>query len=157
MKETYEQFNARIQSEVDALPMHFAFSQKQFDELCKKLSISEDEVSEKLMRGPYGCFYLKSDAELIATTFRRHSEELETAMSDIDFFKEAIIYEMKNHEYHINGQGDYDVCNALGLICEYEYGDIRDIENTGMTDEQKVAYKEARSEFLKMADENGWY
>lgn len=150
-KETYSQMNARIQEEVNKLPMYWAFSDSQWKGLLEKFGISEEEVSEKLMNGPAGSVILKKDKELIVSTLNRHAKELETAMQDMEFFKEAVIYEMGNHEYQINCQGDYDVLSALGFNCEYEN------EMERLTDVQKQAYKAARREYLKKAEENDWY
>ena len=83
----------------------------------------------------------------------RHADELDEAMKDIDFFKQAVKYEMGNHEYHINYQGDYDVLSALGFECEYR----NEFKSAGLTAEQITAYNEVRNEFLREADEKGWY
>lgn len=152
-KETYYKLNARMHKEVNELPLHFAFGDKQWKALLEKLGITEEEASEKLIAGPAGSVILKKDKDIVLETLRRHDRELKEAMQDMEFFKDAVIYEMGNREYHINYQGDYDVLTALGFECEYE----NEIASSGMTEEQVRTYKEAKSEFLRMADENGWY
>jgi len=83
----------------------------------------------------------------------------EDMQNSFELLKSAIKYEMANHEYHINWQGDWDVCSCFGSV---KYKDAPDALNSyfdelGWNDEQRRAYHEARREFLKEADENGWY
>ena len=40
-------------------------------------------------------------------------------INDLDFAYSAFEYEMYNHEYPINWQGDWDVCSCFGH-CEYD-------------------------------------
>ena len=75
---------------------------------------------------------------------------------------DAFYYEMGNHEYHINGEGDWDVLSCFGRdddVCECE--DCKDadeyMEAMGLSPVTKAAYHDARGDFLRMADERGWY
>lgn len=69
---------------------------------------------------------------------------------------------MGNHEYHINYEGDWDVLSCFGLdddVCEYADGKDADeyMDAMGLSPVTKAAYHDARGDFLRMADENGWY
>lgn len=82
----------------------------------------------------------------------------EDMQNSFELLKSAIKYEMANHEYHINWQGDWDVCSCFGNV---HYKDAPDALNSyfdelGWNDEQRRAYYEARREFLKEANRNGW-
>lgn len=73
-----------------------------------------------------------------------------------------IMYEMGNHEYHINWQGDWDVLSCFGLdddVCEYEDDKGADeyMDAMGLSPVTKAAYHDARGDFLRIADEKGWY
>ena len=75
-----------------------------------------------------------------------------------DFTRGAFLYEMCNHEYPINWQGDWDVCNCFTLE-EPVYNEgktYRDyLSEAGYGEDVILAYKEAREEcFKKTAD---WY
>ena len=76
-----------------------------------------------------------------------YRRELEEAMKDIEFFKSAVLYEMRNHEYGINWQGDWDVINALGFTVEYSGG--RELVDCPMSEEQKKAYREVRQKYYE--------
>ena len=43
-----------------------------------------------------------------------HAKELNEAMKDPEFAKSAFRYEMDNHEYAINWEGDADVLSCFG-------------------------------------------
>lgn len=75
---------------------------------------------------------------------------------------DAFMYEMGNHEYHINYEGDWDVLSCFGLndnVCEYE--DSKDVDEymdaMGLSPVTKAAYHDARGDFLRIADEKDWY
>ena len=55
--ETYQELRTRQQKEVDALPLGFAFSEKQFEEMKAKLGVKEN--SELYRLGSTGGFYRK--------------------------------------------------------------------------------------------------
>ena len=75
--ETYQELKARHEKEVNALPLGFAFSEEQFEEMKLKLGVKEN--SELYRLGNTGGFYRKVDSELIHDTFKRHAEERKNA------------------------------------------------------------------------------
>ena len=46
---------------------------------------------------------------------KRHKTELDELMEDHDVAYEAFLYEMNNHEYAINCEGDCDVLGCFGM------------------------------------------
>lgn len=78
--------------------------------------------------------------------------EAEKAMKEnFDYWKSAFYYEMCNHEYGINWQGDYDTLSVFGRI-DYisEYSDTalpRYFKQLGFSDVQRRAYYAARTEY----------
>ena len=76
--ETYQELKARHEKEVNALPLGFAFSEEQFEEMKLKLGVKEN--SELYRLGNTGGFYRKVDSELIHGTFKRHAEERRKAI-----------------------------------------------------------------------------
>ena len=89
--------------------------------------------------------------------FVDHMNELKTALEaannplrDYEHAKAAFKYEMYNHEYPINWQGDWDVINCF---CKVEYdGYGGEIEQTGWSDEIKRAYRDAAHEVTMNGD-----
>lgn len=83
--------------------------------------------------------------------FVEHLNELYKAFTacnnplrDYERAKDAFKYEMFNHEYPINWQGDFDVISCFTSV-KYR-GDGTEIDQTGWTDEIKRAYCDAARE-----------
>lgn len=111
----YQEWRNKNQKEFNSLPIFFAFSKSQFKEEMEKRGLSENDT-DKIYSLGQGGFYLKKDAEVIRDYFNRNTEDELKKMieNDSNFAKSAFMYEMKNHEYQINWQGDYDVCSCFG-------------------------------------------
>ena len=73
---------------------------------------------------------------------------------DYAYIKSGFLYEMYNHEYGINWQGDWDVLSCFGSV-EYhdENGLTGYFDQLHFSDTQRRAYLDARREYYKeMAD-----
>lgn len=116
-KETYQEYVDRKQEEFNALPIFWAFSQSQFDEAMKKAGLDPADT-DKIYAFGGGGYYKRSDAPKIRDYFRKKNE-LPELMKDYDFAYDAFRYELGNHEYIYNWEGDYDVCSCFGE-CEYD-------------------------------------
>lgn len=75
---------------------------------------------------------------------KRHTSEIKEAMKDPDFAEPAFRYEMDNHEYAINWDGDDDVLGCFNL--EYE-----DLQKMNLVD----AYRRARNGHMKHMEKLG--
>jgi hypothetical protein len=106
------------QCEVNAFPLKFAFSNKQFEEGMKELGLLLDDTDKVYKLGDTGGFYLRSDADRLHEMFDRHEKEMQDAIdSDITgegFILEMFSYELSNHEYVITHDVE-DALNALGI------------------------------------------
>ena len=148
--ETYQELRERQQKEVDALPLGFAFSEKQFEEMKVKLGVKEN--SELYRLGDTGGFYRKVDADLISETFKRHHEERINAIFTSNgintaYVQNMIYYEMCNHEYAINHSGREEVLDACNLS-----------ENLlKKHPELKSAWDAARKQYYADAERNNWF
>ena len=148
--ETYQELRTRQQKEVDALPLGFAFSEKQFEEMKAKLGIKEN--SELYRLGNTGGFYRKIDADLIIGTFKRHQEERQNAIFtangiNIVYVQSMIYCEMCNHEFAINHDGREEVLEACNLTEE-----LLDKHS-----ELKNAWNAARKQYYADAERNNWF
>lgn len=109
-------------------------------------------------------FAYYDDAEFvehhIELFYKLESRKSETA-DNYEYQKSAFIYELGNHEYHINSyQGDWDTLSAFGNIEWHGQGpDARRLYYAELkfTETQIRAFEDARKEFLKHARENEWY
>lgn len=153
---TYKEYKEARQKEFDELPIFFAFGEKQFAEAMKQRGLKSTDTQEVYSLGAGG-YYLKKDADIIRTFFAKE-DPLTELMNDVNFAESAFEYEMANHEYHINWQGDWDVCNCFGN-CEYaEDKSAADyLRECGYSDLVINAFYNARRKFYKDAEENDWY
>lgn len=148
--ETYKELKVRHQKEIEALPLGFAFSNEQFEEMKEKLGVKDN--SELYRFGSTGGFYRKADKELIFGTFDRQEQELQDAIftpSGINtaYAVEMFEHEMFEHEYICNWDGDEDVLSACHLTEKQldEHPELR------------KAYRKALGRYMRYADEHGWF
>lgn len=157
---TYNEYKAKRQKEFDELPIFFAFSNKQLEEALNARGLTIEDTDKIYKLGDTGGFYLKTDAAKVrAFMCNEESPTLEELMSDHDFAVSAFRYEMDNHEYGINLQGDWDVCNCFTKKeCDYGYDKtyVEYLTEAGHED-WISAYREAKSSHLQAADEGEWW
>jgi hypothetical protein len=109
----YWDLRTSIQKRIDALPLHFAFSEKQFEEQMQSMGLKVTDT-DKIYKGEFGEFYLKTDAELINKTYDETTKEMQEALKDDEFCIDAIKSELGNHEYCITHDPS-DALEELGL------------------------------------------
>ena len=154
----YQQYKKQSQKSFDELPIFFAFSNSQFKEEMEKRGLTEKDVDKVYRLGSgFGGYYLKSDAEIIRAFFNKE-DDLPELMQDQDFAVSAFYYEMCNHEYGINYQGDWDVCSCFGN-CKYDTykSGAEYLKEIGYGDNVIRAYQIAKSKYNKAAMENEWF
>ena len=121
MANRYAVLREKQQEEFNKLPLGFAFSNKQFDEMMKGWGLDPDKDLDKIYRIPGGGFVRKKDHALLNETMDRHQKEMEEAIAaDPDgtgFVYEMFLYEMDNHEYGYTGDLE-DTLDALGMTIE---------------------------------------
>lgn len=153
---TYKEFKDAEQEEFNKLPVFFAFSDTQFEKALNERGLTLADTCKVARLGDTGGFFLKEDRDKIQEFFNRPNKLLEL-MKDPEFARDAFLSEMRNHEYHINWEADYDVCSCFGH-CKYEdgKGGLSYLKEMGYGTETLVAYQEAREQFYREVDENGW-
>lgn len=124
----YRELTARQEAEVNALPLKFAFSNKQFEEIMAEWGLTVDDTDKIYKLGSTGGFYLKADSDLIRDTFTRHGKELDEAIAADEtgegFIYDMFRYELANHEYCITGDVE-ETLDAVGLTYEEVKADAR--------------------------------
>ena len=134
----YKDYTKAKQEEFNKLPLFWAFSNKQFEEALAERGVAVADAKEHVYRfGQTGGFYLKKDAPIIHEYFKKdRDKELRDLMNaDAGFAFEAFEYEMLNHEYPINWEGDYDVASCFGHV---EFSE----EKTGADYLKELGYNE---------------
>lgn len=155
----YTDFKDMLQNKVNNLPMIFAFSSEQLDNALDDMGLSlKDMKGDKLISMGAGAFCLKSDLDYVLSELHAVDDARREFIEDYEHAYDAFFYEMGNHEYHINLQGDWDVLSCFGLdddVCEYEDGKDVDeyMDAMGLSLVTKAAYHDARDDFMRIAYE----
>ena len=124
----YSELRQRQQQEFNALPLGFAFSQKQFGEMMEEWGLDPEKDLDKIYRLPGGGYVQKKAADLLHQTTERHSAEMAAAIAE-DKTGEGFIYEMffcelDNHEYGYTGDSE-NTLYALGYTMRQVMADKR--------------------------------
>ena len=106
----YQEMRDRQQQEFNALPLGFAFGQKQFNEMMRGWGLHPERDVKKICAIGAGGYIQKKDVELLRQTSARHKEELAAAI-EADTTGDGFIFQMfyrelKNHEYGYTGDAD---------------------------------------------------
>lgn len=128
----YYEFKQQQEKKLNDFPIFFAFSDKQFEEGKEKLQIKDN--SELLSIGAGG-YIRKSDKEAFKKMFNDSDIARQEFLKDPEQLKDALIYELGNHEFCIT----YDYDDALEAL---------DLDINTMTEEQKEILKQAKNEYL---------
>lgn len=112
----YLEMRERHQRDVNNFPIAFAFSVDQLKEALEK--INAKSIEECCTIHNCGDIIRKCDVKRYKQMSMDHAKELNEAMKDPEFAKSAFRYEMDNHEYAINWDGDSDVLNCFGWTPE---------------------------------------
>lgn len=138
-RQAYLDLQKKHQDELTNFPIAYAFSQQQLEEALVKLGAKKEECVTVM---GHGDIMKRTDAPAFHEMLRRQTRELHEAMKDKDFAEAAFLYEMDNHEYAINWDGDADVMACFG----YDY---EELDKLGLRD----AYLKARRQHMKHAEE----
>lgn len=141
----YEEIQINRQKEFNQIDFIFAFSNEQFAEELEKRGITTKDLCRA------------NSLIMPKTEFPKYKKYLESEpnwfklMCDPEFAYEAFRYEMYNHEYPINWQGDWDVCecfNFSGKELEYVEGKsgIEYLHELGYPNATLSAYRKAARE-----------
>ena len=138
-RQEYLDLIKKHQDELNKFPIAYAFSEQQLEEALKKLDAKKEECVTVFNHGDV---MKRADVPAFYNMLKRHADELKEALTDEEFAEAAFLYEMDNHEYAINWDGDADVLACFNLT------------------EQKLidrgldgAYRRARRQHMKHAQE----
>ena len=139
----YQELRQKHQNEFNSFPIFFAFSDEQFKVNAKERFglTTDEEYKEQLTSVGCGGFIRKSDSKAFHDMMMRFDKELSEALSNKDFLREALEYELANHEYCITYDAQ-EALDALGLTKE-------DILNDP---EKYMTFKEAENNYLQGCD-----
>lgn len=114
----------------------------------------EKEFKEKtklMIFNPVNCSYM-NDKDFVKRHIGLYNELSKAQIKSLecyDYLKSAFLYEMSNHEYGINHQGDYDVLSCFGTVNWHSYDIEAYFEDLKFTEMQRRAYMDARKQYFK--------
>lgn len=124
----YQEMRNRQQLEFNALPLGFAFRQKQFDEMMQGWGLHPERDIEKICSIGNGGYIQKKDVALLRQTSAQHSQELAAAIkadkTGNGFIFQMFYWELVNHEYGYTRQAE-EALDALGYTLEQVQADQR--------------------------------
>lgn len=124
----YGVLREKQQEEFNALPLGFAFSDKQFCEMMKKWGLDPEKDLDKIYRIPGNGFIQKKDHAHMHEVIDRHEKEMQAAIAENKtgdgFIYEMFLFELRNHEYGYTGDSE-DTLDALGYTLEQVLSDER--------------------------------
>lgn len=138
-RQAYLDLQERQRKEIEEFPIAYAFSEQQLKEALEKLGATKEECVTIF---GHGDIVKKENAKPFIDMLKRHMNELQIAMKEEVFAEAAFLYEMDNHEYAINWDGDDDVLSVFG----FNFDDLRELK---LMD----AYRRARNAHMKHAEE----
>lgn len=94
----YTELKDKHSKMVNAFPMGFAFSDKQFEEAKEKLGI---ESNDELLSIAGGGLIRKTDSKEYSIMMTMLCMDEEVAMEDDEYLYQGFLYELANHEYGI--------------------------------------------------------
>lgn len=84
MKESYKEMKSRHQKEFNALPLGFAYSDDQFNEMMVQWGLDPDKDTDKIYRESPGCYIQKKDAFKLYEFLERAEKEEKDAIKNDD-------------------------------------------------------------------------
>ena len=155
MKITYEEYLKQRQSEYNRLDIFYimAFSDKRLKERRKEEAekrgyATADELFDNVYSLGDGGYIPKSEAPKLDEWVK--NDKLNELMQDPEFAESAFLYEMQNHEYCINWQGNYDVLSCFGKIEYVESDNPKEyMKQLIFSPEIENAFRRARRRYMK--------
>ena len=112
----YQEMKQRHQAEVDAFPLGFCFSNKQFEEMMNKWGLTVNDTDKILSIGAGG-YILKSEQEAYSEMLERQERELKELKQSQKNVYDMFVEEMFDLEYGLTWDKEA-VLDTLGISYE---------------------------------------
>ena len=94
------------------LGVFYAFSNDQLIEGLNALNVTKEDAKKRIVNIGQGCFILRENADKWLNLFVEYGKQLNDALKDEAFLLDALVYELRNHEYCIS----WDATDALDML-----------------------------------------
>ena len=141
--QAYLDLQEKHREEMNNFPIAYAFNDKQLEEALVKLGVKSSKECVTVFG--HGDIVKRENAPKFVAMLKRHTKEIQELMlSNEEIAEAAFLYELDNHEYAINWDGDEDVLSCFG----WGYAELDEL---GLED----AYMRAVRKHMKHAEEWG--
>ena len=124
----YDILKSKHQERFNSLPIGFAFSNEQFEEMMQNWGLKPTQTDKICYVFGKTGFARKADLPLIKETIRKNDDEMAAAIADdkdgTGFIRDMFVSEMFNHEYGLTLDIS-EVLSALGITAETVNSDVR--------------------------------
>lgn len=110
---TYNELQKKHKEGFQSFEMFFAYSNRQLEEGLTSLGLKKDDLDKIAHIGGGGYIRVEEYPNFLDKA-EEQAKELDDKLKEEEFFKEALTYELENHEYCITNDVD-DALDALGL------------------------------------------
>lgn len=139
-RQEYLDLQKKHRKELEEFPIAYAFNDKQLEEALEKLGATKDECVTVI---GHGDIMKRENAKPFIALLEHQAQEVKDKLkNDPEFAEAAFLYEMDNHEYAINWDGDEDVLACFTI-------DWDDVCEWGL----QLAWESARRKHMKHAQE----
>ena len=112
-RQAYLDLQEKHRQELNDFPIAYAFNEKQLEEALEKLGAIKEECVTVY---GHGDIMKRTDVKAFKDMLRRHTLEVHDALkADKEFAQAAFEYEMDNHEYAINWDGDVAIYDCFAI------------------------------------------
>ena len=141
-RKEYLELQKAHRKELEEFPIAYAFNGKQLEEALEKLGATKEECVSVF---GHGDIVKKENVKPFIEMLTRHKKEMQDKLiADPDFAEAAFLYEMDNHEYAINWDGDEDIYGCFNIDWDF-------IQKHGL----QLAYNRARNKHMSNAEKWG--
>ena len=142
-RQEYLDLQEKQRKEIEEFPIAYAFNDEQLQKALKKLGAKSKDECVTIFG--HGDIVKRENAKAFVDMLKRHTKDVQQKIkSDLEFAEAAFLYEMDNHEYAINWDGDDDVLRCFGM-------DYEDLREAGL----QAVYETARRKHFKQMEEWG--
>ena len=115
--QAYLDLQKKHEKEISDFPIAYAFNDQQLKEALNKLGVQS--TKECVTVFGHGDIVKRENAPKLIAMLNRHTQEVhELLLSNEEIAEAAFLYEMNNHEYAINWDGDDAIFDCFAITYE---------------------------------------
>lgn len=154
---SYTEYKSKLDYVMNLYPQRRKYISHFFIGSDEERAALQEKIKSMVFCPPAFAYYLREDrdfASRIVTLFNSLNNARDAIETDPAYLQTAIVYEMYNHEYAINWQGNWDVMSCFGNV-KYNSNDDPNLymDQLKWTPEQRSAFWKARAQYYREQEE----